>query len=129
VGGPRRFPHGEMPEPPPWRLVLPVDGQSDDGVPMEGRPSSVRLWRGLPPELKDVIEMKNLGMSNPRGRLDQGLAPPPKRIARLRVAREKLLELLKRLRPRRSLRAQGGPGTVGTGSRLARLFERAPGCR
>jgi DNA-directed RNA polymerase specialized sigma24 family protein len=47
----------------------------------------------LPPELKDVIEMKNLGMSNVEVGWIKGWLPA-KADRKVRVAREKLLELL-----------------------------------
>jgi RNA polymerase sigma factor (sigma-70 family) len=86
----QEVPHGEMPE--PRRGGWFSGGRQSDDVPMEVARLREALER-LPPELKDVIEMKNLGMSNVEVGWIKGWLPA-KADRKVRVAREKLLELL-----------------------------------
>jgi RNA polymerase sigma factor (sigma-70 family) len=86
----REIPHGEIPE--PRRGDWFSGGQQSDDIPMEVARLREALDR-LPPELKDVIEMKNLGMSNLEVGCIKGWLPA-KADRKVRVARENLLELL-----------------------------------
>jgi DNA-directed RNA polymerase specialized sigma24 family protein len=86
----QEVPHAEMPE--PRRGGWFSGGRQSDDVPMEVARLREALER-LPAELKDVIEMKNLGMSNVEVGWIKGWLPA-KADRKVRVAREKLLELL-----------------------------------